>query len=92
MSKLHWENFAGLMLQASTPRNGSYAVLNLGRLGRTGYGARYAPAHRKNATPEWIGLGEFQSLKEARRRCKSHFSGEAYIPCAPAPRGAGEEP
>jgi hypothetical protein len=56
VSKLHWENnFAGLMLQASTPRNGSYAVVDLAQLGhRAGFGARFAPAHRKSVMHQML--------------------------------------
>ena len=91
--KLRWENnFAGLVLQASVPRNAAYAVVDLGMLGYSdGFGARYAAPHRRNARGEWVSLGEFCSLVAAQRRCEEHFFGNSYTPLAAARLiGAGE--
>ena len=81
---LTWRDIEGVYIVASTPHNGSYAVIDLRQLGhRAGFGARFAPAHRRNTLPSWTGLGDFGSRSEACRRCESHHSGQAYIPCEP---------
>jgi hypothetical protein len=84
VSKLHWENnFAGLALQASTPRDGAYAVLDMSGLGYSdGYAARFSPPHRRSVMPEWLSLGKFRTIEAAQRRCEAHFTGAAYTPLA----------
>jgi hypothetical protein len=84
--RLVWQDdFDALVLQAPTPRNGAYAVLDFERLGYSdGFGARFSPAHRRSVMPEWISLGKFRSIEAAQRRCEEHFNGTGYTPLAAA--------
>lgn len=91
--KLQWENnFAGLVLQASVPRNAAYAVVDLGMLGYSdGFGARYAAPHSRSERPDWISLGKFRCTEAAQRRCEEHYFGTSYTPLAAARAiGAGK--
>jgi hypothetical protein len=83
---MKWENnFANLVLQATTPDGASYAVIDLLPLGHgIGYMAHYAVPHRRSERPNWASLGEFRSREAAILRCEQHYTGESYTPAEAA--------